>query len=932
MTISEYFEALKKLQEEHGPRSVVLMQEGSFYEIYGVDTPNLKIGHISEVSKILGMKIALKKGKNLPIDINHPKMVGFPDYAIHNHLHKLISPPSGEPGFIVAQYDQVGSNKKGKIRELIEIFGPSSITNDDFDSDIKSKYSMCIIIDHYMCPIYKEKINYMDLALINLITGDIYLYELYNTHSDSFKIKTDLNRIFNSYNIVEVLIPKNFEAIKDVIPSKTRITIPQKLDKEYFNISFQEAFLNEIYPENEILESLKGIQVIPPLIVLLNYISKYNPNIKKKLKLPILLEESNNLILNNDSIIQLHLFPLNPGDKYNLFYILNHTKTSMGERLLKQRLSLPEIDTNVINERYDQISKCMELSDADRKKYQEELKGIIDIDKKYRKWVLTCEGSTSSTFQPYEFEHLYSSFLKILTIFTLAGAQVVEIKDSLLTQFKCFINEIEEIFDFEAIKENDKTKNYFKIEIPELNDIFKNVSQAKSILESINREISLLTGASRLEKTEKEGYYINLTKSKYKASGNLESFSISVIFNDKEYTVNNENIMRSVLTNTIKISSPFIKMLSNIISEAENQIEEILRKKFIQILNELLEKDYGQLIITVSNIIAEIDLIICNTCSSLKYGYVKPEIIDEKNGTSFIIATDLRHPVVEYHSDHQYISNDIELYDSGLVLYGLNLAGKSTFLRSVGISIVMAQAGLFVPASSFIYYPFKRLISKISIKDEPEKNMSTFMVEISEIKDICERANENTLVILDESGSSTELYSGTALVASLINFLTLHNASFIVSTHLNELQDLDIIKDNEKVIINHFNVTVPPGGGEIKLDRKIKSGGMNKLYGLEIAGALGLQTEILKTAFDIRNEFTGDTGEILSTKKSRYNSKVYVNHCDYCGSKKDLQTHHIRHQAEANEYGLIDDNFHKNKKFNLIVVCKKCHDRIHNEL
>src|SRR5690348_9004220 len=102
MTVSIYFEELKKLQAEFGDRSLVLMQEGSFYEIYGVDTPELKIGHINEVSKILQMKIAFKKGKKIPHGLDNPKMVGFPDYAFHNHLHKLLSPPSGEPGFIVA--------------------------------------------------------------------------------------------------------------------------------------------------------------------------------------------------------------------------------------------------------------------------------------------------------------------------------------------------------------------------------------------------------------------------------------------------------------------------------------------------------------------------------------------------------------------------------------------------------------------------------------------------------------------------------------------------------------------------------------------------------------------------------------------------------------------------------------------------------------
>ncbi len=938
MAIQEYFQEQAKIEQEYGPRTILLTQDGAFYEVYGIDTPELKLGYANEVSRILNMKLTRKKGMKEPHSINNPQMVGFPDYALNNHVSKLLRPPSGEPGFVVVVYNQIPGEKKdkgGKVRKFTELYGPSSITNDDFESNILNKYVMCVMINNYKCHIEKQYINYMDLAIINLLTGDVYLYELYNTFSDNNKINTDLYRIFNSYNIVEVLIIGDKTPI---LPGQGTARITKiAINKEYSKHEYQELFLKELYSPDVNLglrmdqdpslnldfDFTKGREFIAPFIYLVNHIYKYNPTIKTILKYPTILEESNNLILNNDSITQLYLFPT-LGGKYNLFHIINHTKTCMGERLLRHRLSQPFIDPEIINKYYDKIEL---VRDIDIKKYQLELKNIIDIDKKYRKWVLTCSGHKQK-LQPQELENMYTSLIKINEILSFKDYPL-DLNSNLINNFTLFIKKLEKVFDFQVLRTWKGHSNYFKIDIPELDETIGDVNTALETLEYINKQFSLLTGSSKLEKTEKEGYYISITKSKYKASGNLANFNIPISCPQgtiKQTTITHDNVTRIILSNSVKIHSHTIKILSNIINDSELKIIDILDKQFLQILNDLLPET--DIISKISSIIAELDVSISNAYTSLKYGYCKPEIIDEKNGDSFIISTDLRNPVVEYYSDKEYISNDIELNDNSLLLYGLNLAGKSTFLRSVGLSIIMAQAGMFVPASSFIYYPYNRLISKITIKDEPEHNKSTYMVEVDEFKDICARSNQNTLVILDESGSSTELYSGTALVASLINFLSEKRTSFIVSTHLNELQDIDIIKNNNKIHIKHFNVTV--SNGKIDLNRKIMDGGMNKIYGLEIAGALGLQEELLTSAFKIRGELLGESDEILSTKKSRYNSKLYVDHCCYCGSKKDLHTHHVRHQADANEYGLINGVFHKNKKFNLEIVCKECHEKIHH--
>ena len=117
--------------------------------------------------------------------------------------------------------------------------------------------------------------------------------------------------------------------------------------------------------------------------------------------------------------------------------------------------------------------------------------------------------------------------------------------------------------------------------------------------------------------------------------------------------------------------------------------------------------------------------------------------------------------------------------------------------------------------------------------------------------------------------------------------------------------------------------------GKIGFDRRLRDGSGDNNYGIEIANYLDISPRFIKMCHNFRNRFIGQSLNILDNKRSRYNSKVIVDSCSMCGVKDNLHTHHIREQNEADENGMIE-NFHKNKKFNLLVVCEKCHQKIHN--
>ena len=164
-------------------------------------------------------------------------------------------------------------------------------------------------------------------------------------------------------------------------------------------------------------------------------------------------------------------------------------------------------------------------------------------------------------------------------------------------------------------------------------------------------------------------------------------------------------------------------------------------------------------------------------------------------------------------------------------------------------------------------------------------------------------------------------------MCSTILQLLQNKCSFLFTTHLHEILQFDEINKNKELNIKHFKVRME--NGKIGFDRKLKDGSGDNNYGIEIANFLDIPSDFIKNCYNFRNRFIGQNLNILENKRSRYNAKVIVDSCMMCGDNNNLHTHHIREQNEADDNNMIN-HFHKNRKFNLLVVCEKCHNSIHN--
>jgi DNA mismatch repair protein MutS len=299
-----------------------------------------------------------------------------------------------------------------------------------------------------------------------------------------------------------------------------------------------------------------------------------------------------------------------------------------------------------------------------------------------------------------------------------------------------------------------------------------------------------------------------------------------------------------------------------------------------------------------------------------EHGLVRPDV-KSSEGPSWIKAKCLRHPMIP-----KYVGNDCELGSSspGLLLYGINGSGKTCHAKSVALNIILAQAGFYVFADRLELVPFTKMFARINCDDDLYTGLSSFTVEMTELRSILRLADDRSMVIGDELCKGTEDLSALGLVASCVRWFHDRDVKFVFATHLHKLPDLDIIQ-TANVQIKH--VRCEHRGGEIVFLRKLAEGQGDAVYGIEVARHLLGVPEIANRAMEIRNGLLGRGGRI---KKSQYNKRVVMTECVACHSTADLHTHHLIPQA----------NFDKktqrkvmNDQDNLVVLCHGCHDKVH---
>lgn len=966
--IDEYFKFYNESIKEYGENVCVFFACGSFYEVYSVNNNKEKLGNAEKISEIIRCEFSNKnKSKRLEQGCStreNPDFCGFGIPYLAKYLNPLL-----ENNYTVVIVDQLeGSNQtsKGKLvkRGITAVHSPC-LKSPDYETCFDTEFNLIGIFIEIIPVNYKlsgilgtHNTFIYSICSINNTTNEIELTEnIIRFKHNEFQIGLDeMTRVLLRYNIGEMRV--NFKYNKE---SDWYNQIIKYLDdlssynnfnykcnivddndekyKNYIDITFQNSYFKKIYSNINfgMLTSIEYLNLsdkpcsILNLMYTLDFMALHDIKYISNLTLPKIIKDSENLILELNTLTQLAILPtnLNSNSKItSVFDVINFTKTAIGRRHLKHILSKPFKNQDIITLRYNLTEEIEKMSLLNP--IETILSQIIDFERLHRKMGLQA-------LHPYEFEKLSHNYLKIIEMITLIlekkninYLKTILPNQNILQQFNEYIEDYRKSFELEKMRiislntNKDEIVNFFKKEvIKELDKIQQDILDIENNMEQIKTEYETIIGQPiKIGFTDNDGYFFTCTKIRYqKLINELERQGIST----KSFNLR-------VTSNTAKFyTDDFLKLSNNLI----NTRELLVKKVKLNYLNKLSEysNKYSNVFIQITKFIETLDVAHSNLKCAKRYKYCKPII--ENNKHSFIKAIEMRHPIIEViMNDTEYIPNNINLDDNnlGILLYGLNSSGKSSLLRALGINIILAQCGLYVPCKNFTFSPFSTLISQVDLTDNLFANKSSFISEMCGLKKILSCTGNSTLVLSDELCRGTEVNSSTAIVASTILELIKTNTKFFFTTHLHDLPHIKTIQNESKLNICHLSVSIE--NDTIIFERHLKNGSGSTLYGLEVCSSIIQNSEFIDNAFNIRNEITHNITSILKTKRSRYNKSKINDSCEICGYKPKsnslpLDTHHIEEQKKCDKDGFVNDkHYHKNKRFNLVTLCKQCHLKI----
>ena len=938
--IKRYINYHNEYVKKYGNNTVVLIQTGSHFNLFAVINDEINEGpdiyHICQ--NILNITVS-KQNKNKPgISFSNCLLAGFPVGSIQKYENILL-----DHNYTIVIIEQI-TPPPNPERGVTRIVSPGTSIENYNKKD-----------SHYLMSIYIEKNVYMDkdvyivgVSSIDLSTGKNYLHSVISKVDDTNYWNDEIGRYIHFYNPSEIifqthnLLLTEEEIIQNWDINHNSIQINHYKDKLFLKLSYQNEFFQKIFNFNSMLTPIEDLdleinnELVLSYIYLLQYINDHRAETLTNIEKPEFVKDEKYLCLTSNSIRQLNVlnnYSYFKGKNESLLSVCNLCVTPMGRRLFKERLLYPSINRDTIQKRYD----CINLFKKD-KFYElicKDLRKVSDLEKSLRKMGL-------GILQPNDFFSDSLSFdYAIKVVQSLKdNDEVLTFMDDNIDFFEKFHNEINETFLFQNFTPSGNLeKSILKPGIHlQLDDYDKLTDDYTNILLNIVKRLSHLLDNSensiKLDYDERFGWHLYCTNKRSttlkERLNNIQNTSIHVKDDTKVlYSLKREDFsFKKKDKSSIIIELEIVSSISKKLIIIQDKLVRLNKEQW-NLRMELIYKTYHQSLKKFYLFLSEVDFYCSGAKLSVQNGYTCPEIITSDK--SFLDVKELRHPIVEkIHVDTPYITNDIVLGNDdkdGILLFGTNACGKSTFMKAVGLNIIMAQAGLFVAASSFRFTPYTQIFTRILNNDNIFRSQSSFAVEIQELKSIMNRANSNSLVLGDELCSGTESTSALSIIATGLNILCERKSSFIFTSHLHQLTTLDEVKSLTNLDIYHLKIDYDKEKDVLIYDRKLEKGSGPSIYGLKVCEAMGLTNEFISFAKGIQNKL--EENRIGYGKLSQYNKEIVMDECKICFAKNNLETHHIKDQQFADSNNMIDHH-HKNVKHNLVPLCKECHLKVTN--
>ena len=727
-------------------------------------------------------------GKSAGLDERVP-MCGVPFHAAEMYIDKLI-----KKGFKVAICEQLEDPKSAKgivKRDVVEVISSGTIISGNSLNEKENNY-----IGSLYDFSYGFALTYSDIT-----TGEIYSEVLENNLDDVV------------YKILSL-------EIKEVITnSNINKNLLSKIKSQKIPLTISDKFLSDDY--SNIYQNISDERIVKSIQMLLYYLSVSQKRNLSHFQKVVIKERELFLAMDIHTKRNLELTEcLRTKERnYSLLWLLDNTKTAMGSRKLKNFIENPLLDVTKINRRYNVVEKLLEE-------------------------FILAEELRNNLYEVYDLERLCgkisfgSATAKDLLQLKLSLKVLPEIKEKLeKIDFYESITTLEDLYSLlensiyeeppSSLKEGFLIKEGFSKELDELKDLRKGGKDFISKFESQERERTGIKGL-KVGFNKVFGYYIEISKS-----------YLQLVTEDMGY------IRKQTLANCERFITPLLKEKEDLVLSAEDKIINLEYNLFIEIREKC--KQYIPQLQEISKAISEIDVLESFALVSEKYNYVRPTI----SSSNEIKIISSRHPVVEkVLTTAEYVPNDI-IMDSNtdiLLITGPNMAGKSTYMRQLGIISIMAQIGCFVPAKEATIPIFDKIFTRIGASDDLVSGESTFMVEMMEASRAIKYATKDSLILFDELGRGTATFDCMSLAEAILEYIAKKiKCKTLFSTHYHELTDMEKNLSNLK----NKHVSAIEENGNIIFLHKVKDGSVDKSYGINVAKLAGLPDEVIERASNI---------------------------------------------------------------------------------
>jgi DNA mismatch repair protein MutS len=931
-----YFELQEYFEKKYGDNTLILMEIGSFFEIYEINNQEQKIGKAKEIAELLNIQLTRKNKSIIENSIKNPLLAGVPSISIDRYLSKIID--TQKYTVVIIKQKGIMPNVKRYIDNII-----SPGTNFEYINDAIENNIVSLLIDK------NNDIYSIGYSAIDVTTGKTITNEIHSTRDDKTYALDEVFNLLQIYSTVEIVITlENKEIDIEWIKNYLEISnINYHLNTKRAVIHYQNELFSKVFEINSFLTAIEYLDLekypyaTESLAILIEFIIEHDESIISKMNKPKFLSSNRYMYIGNNALEQLSIISNDPKE-ITLLSLIDKTSTAFGKRLLKERLLNPIYDEEILTQRYDLSEKLLPHID----KYELYLKQIYDLERILRRIKL-------KKLHPLELTYIAISLESIKALIKISKKSDIYIDDKISDSIEDMHNIIQEHFNLDICSKYNITQineNIFLENIyPSIDNIIKKQSSELEKLHIIKNHIESLFDDKKndyitINYTETEGFFLQLTKNRF-AMIEKKLKSSFITLNNKHYFF--KDFYFKQLKSIVKINSDLFEEITQKYEREHTKLISLVKEKYLASLD-MLENNFSLTLEKTIDFIANIDVALSNAKASKIMNLTRP-IIEKDN---FYEAIALRHPIIEANEQRGiYIPNDIYLGKVshtkhnhitlnasnnndivGILLYGINSSGKSSLMKSVGISIILAQAGFFVPAVEMRFGLYEKIFTRIVSKDNLYKGLSTFAVEMIELKNIFNRANNKSIILGDEISQGTETLSALSIVASAILKLIRLKSTFIFATHLHQLEDIKQLQNIKELIFLHLGVKYDKDSDSLIYNRVLQKGKGDSLYGLEFAKSIHLDKEFLNIAQSIREELDNNKKssikQLTTKKRSIYNKKLYLSKCALCNHPVD-EVHHIYEQKLANQDDYIE-HFHKNHRYNLIPLCKKHHKLVHD--